>query len=38
MGAGYSILKEMRVVLRVDCTYKNKVTVISFALAFIRPN
>lgn len=37
MGPGYSFLKEIRVVLKVDFKYKNKVTVISFALAFTRP-
>lgn len=38
MSAGYSILKEIRAVIRVDSLYKNKVTVIFLTLAFIRPN
>lgn len=38
MSAGYSVLKEIRAVIKVDSLYKNKVMVIFLILAFIRPN
>lgn len=38
MSAGYSILKEIRAVIKVNSLHKNKLTVTFFTLAFIRLN